>query len=134
MKKILIFTLLFLYIFCFSASASIGSKGLILEGGKEQLILKKGEKTYINVQDGFTNLPLFKNVSYYSDNTLVATVGLHSGILRANGIGNATISAISEEGHAGRIRVTVISGKLNPFWILIPLITLCFFIYLYVKR
>ena len=105
-----------------------------MEGGKDQIVLKKGQKTYINVRDGFTKLPLFKNISYYSDNTVVATVGLHSGILRANSIGSATISAISNNGDAGRIYVKVISGKLNSIWILIPLILLCGLIYFYIKH
>ena len=115
MKKILIFIILGFLLMTIPASASIGSKGLILERGKEILVIEKGKKEYLNVQDGLTKVFLFKGISYYSDNIIVATVGLHSGILRANNIGTATISAISKAGDAGQIKIKVISPKKNNF-------------------
>ncbi len=111
MKKLLSLTILVLLIFSFPASAAIGSKGLILENGKDLLVLEKGQKEYLNVQDGLTKIVLFKEVSYYSDNTIVATVGLHSGVLRANNIGTATITAISKAGNAGQIQIKVLPPK-----------------------
>lgn len=115
MKKILIFIVLGLLLITIPASASIGSKGLILEHGKEILVIEKGKKEYLNVQDGLTKIFLFKGVSYYSDNIIVASVGLHSGILRANNIGTATITAINKAGDAGQIKIKVISPKKNHF-------------------
>lgn len=115
MKKILLLSLIFILFATFPVSAEIGSKGLILEGGEKSIILKKGEKQYLNVQDGLTKIHLIKGISFYSDNTMVATVGLHSGILRANGIGTATITAISKAGDAGQIKVKVTeTAKAHP--------------------
>ncbi len=121
MKKI---TLLFfiLLIFSLPADAAIGSKGMILEGGKKEIVLEKGTKEYLNVKDGFAKLPLFKDVSYYSDNTIVATVGLHSGIIRANSVGTATISAISKDGHAGQVIVKVIHPRKEKIKWFLPII------------
>ncbi len=121
MKKI---TVLFfiLLIFSLPADAAIGSKGLILEGGKKEIVLEKGSKEYLNVQDGFSKLPLLKGVSYYSDNTVVATIGLHSGIIRANTVGKATISAISNDGHAGQITVKVIHPEKDSIGRFLPII------------
>ncbi len=111
MKKWLSLIIIVFLFFPLPASAAIGSKGLILENGKDLLVLEKGQKEYLNVQDGLTKVFLFKEISYYSDNTIVATVGLHSGILRANNIGTATITAISKAGDAGQIRIKVVSPK-----------------------
>lgn len=122
MKKLLTLILSSFLIFSIQASAAIGSKGLILEGGKEQIILEKGEKDYIQVQDGQTKFILVKGISYYSDNTIVATIGLHSGILRANSIGTAKITAISDAGDAGQIQIKVVQAEKKTIypWIIIP--------------
>ncbi|MBQ7034153.1 MAG: Ig-like domain-containing protein [Clostridia bacterium] len=120
--KIIAILFIITFFFCLPADAAIGSKGLILEGGKKELVLEKGSKEYLNVQDGFLKLPLFKGVTYYSDNTIVATIGLHSGIIRANSIGTATISAISHEGHAGQIIVKVIFPRKEKIKRFLPII------------
>lgn len=127
MKKLIALILLCFFISSIPASAAIGSKGLIIENGKELLILEKGEKEFLNVQDGLTKLFLFKEISYYSDNTIVATVGLHSGILRANNIGTATITAVNTSGDAGQITVKVTAPKkshLFPLLLLLPLLSI----------
>ena len=135
MKKILAINILLFLLITFPASAAIGSKGLILEYGKDLLIIEKGEKEYLNVQDGLTKIFLFKGVSYYSDNTIVATVGLHSGILRANNIGTATITAISKAGDAGQIKIKVISPPKNYFIpFLLILSVLAIFLWIFIKK
>ncbi len=135
MKKILAINILLFLLITFPASAAIGSKGLILEYGKDLLIIEKGEKEYLNVQDGLTKILLFKGVSYYSDNTIVATVGLHSGILRANNIGTATITAISKAGDAGQIKIKVISPPKNYFIpFLLILSVLAIFLWIFIKK
>lgn len=125
MKKLLLWAFLIFLFFSFQASASIGSKGLILEDGKDLLVLEKGQKEYLNVQDGLTKMILFKRISYYSDNTFVATVGLHSGILRANNIGTATITAVDKDGDAGQIKIKVIAPQKS---FLVPLLLLFSFL------
>ena len=135
MKKILILITLGFLLITIPASAAIGSKGLILEHGKEILVIEKGKKEYINIQDGLTKVFLFKGISYYSDNILVATVGLHNGILRANSIGTATISAISKAGDAGQIKIKVISSKKNyftPFFLILSVLAI--FLWFLVKK
>ena len=107
MKKTVLLVLLIFFVSLFPARAALGSKGLILEGGKQQITLYKGEKEYLNVRDGWTDLPVFKGITFYSDNTMVATVGQHSGIIRANGYGTATVYAVNKKGDAGRIQVCV---------------------------
>lgn len=135
MKKLLTLIIVVFLSFSFPTSAAIGSKGLIIENGKDLLVLEKGRKEYLNVQDGLTKIFLFKGVSYYSDNTIVATVGLHSGILRANNIGTATITAVSEAGDAGQIQIKVISPPKSS---LIPLALIIFvlaiFLWLLIKK
>lgn len=135
MKKTIAIIILLFSILLFPASASIGSKGLIIEGGKSVLLLEKGEKEYLNVQDGWSKLPLLKDISYYSDNRIIATVGLHSGILRANDIGTATITAINKKGDAGQIKVRVVAPEkegLLPALLLLPLGV--FLLYLIIKK
>lgn len=135
MKKTIAIIILLFFILLFPASASIGSKGLIIEGGKKTIILEKGEKEYLNVQDGWSKLPLLKDISYYSDNRIIATVGLHSGILRANAIGTATITAINKNGDAGQIRVQVVAPdrkSLLPALLLLPIGA--FLLYIIIKR
>ncbi len=125
MKKTILLTFLLIWLLLFPAQAALGSRGLILEGGKEQLTLSKGEKEYLNVRDGLTHLPLFKGVTFYSDNTMVATVGQHSGIVRANGYGKAQIYAVSDRGDAGKIVICVRAKKAKafyPVWIILALI------------
>lgn len=120
-----------IYFLPFPAMAALGSKGLILEGGKTEITMVKGEKEYINVRDGWSGLPLFKGVTFYSGNTLVATVGQHSGILRANGLGKATVYAVNERGDAGRITVYVRAGKHTTFspLLLLFLLPISLFVY-----
>ncbi|MBQ7971054.1 MAG: Ig-like domain-containing protein, partial [Clostridia bacterium] len=135
MKKLLTLIIVVLLSFSFPTSAAIGSKGLILENGKDLLVLKKGQKEYLNVQDGLTKLFLFKEISYYSDNTIVATVGLHSGILRANNIGTATITAISKSGDAGQIKIKVVAPKKSfylPFFFFVSFSAL--FLWFLIKK
>lgn len=105
-------------IFPLKTHASIGSKGLILEGGKTAITLQKGDKERINVRDGRTNLPLWKGVYFLSDNRSVAIIDRDSGILEATGIGTAQIYAISENGHAGVITVKVERTKKKSLWLL----------------
>ncbi len=127
MKKLIALITLCFFIVSIPASAAIGSKGLIIENGKELLILEKGEKEFLNVQSGLTKLFLFKEISYYSDNTVVATVGLHSGILRANSVGTATITAVNKSGDAGQIKVKVTLPQkthLSLLLLLLPLLSL----------
>ena len=130
MKKTVLLVLLIFSLTLFPARAALGSKGLIIEGGKRQIILYKGEKEYLNVRDGLTNLPIFKGVTFYSDNTMVATVGQHSGIVRANGYGTATVYAVGPKGDAGRIEVCVEGKQKTRFlpiiFIIVPLLALLF--------
>ena len=124
MKKLIALILLYIFITSIPASAAIGSKGLIIENGKELLVLEKGEKEFLNVRDGLTKLFLFKEISYYSDNTIVATVGLHSGILRANNVGTATITAINKSGDAGQIKVIVKTAQKRRLSLILIFLTL----------
>ena len=130
MKKFLLFFLCFTLILAPCADAAIGSKGLIISDGEEQIILKKGERKWLYVRDGFTKLPVLKGICYYSDNTYVATVGLHSGILRANAIGKATITVSNNKGDCGVLHVKVVGAKkANPIFLLflLPLPLLLFY-------
>ncbi len=115
-----------------AADAAIGSKGLIIEHGTEEIVLQKGEKKFLFVQDGFSKMPIFKGLSFYSDNRLIATVGLHSGIIRANTIGTAHLTVVNSKGDCGYVRVKVVGGKrIGSFGVIlfllpILLIPICF--------
>ncbi len=132
MKKWILFFLCFTLIFAPLADAAIGSKGLIVAQGKGEIVLKKGERKWLYVRDGFSKLPVLKGICYYSDNTYVASVGLHSGILRANAIGTATLTVSNNKGDCGVLRVKVIGvEKADPFWLLFLLpCPLLFFMFL----
>ena len=122
MKRFLLFFLCFTLLLAPCADAAIGSKGLIISEGKTQIVMKKGERKWIYVRDGYTKLPVIKGVCYYSDNTYVATIGLHSGILRANAIGKATITVSNNQGDCGVLQVKVVGAqKASPFFLLLLL-------------
>ena len=108
------------------ANAALGSKGLILNNGRE-ITLKKGEKQWVMVRDGFTGLPCWKGLKYYSDNPLVFSVNLKSGILRGNGAGCANLTVVDQKGNCGYALVRVEgSEKLNLAWMLwlVPILIL----------
>lgn len=129
MKRFLIFFLCFIILFAPTADAAIGSKGLIIRDGKQFITLHKGEKTWLYIRDGFTKLPTFKKLCYYSDNTIVATVGLHSGVLHANSIGTATITVSNNKGDCGVLRVHVTrmkKGKPLLLLLVLPCLLLLF--------
>ena len=129
MKRFLIFFLCFSLLFAPIAEAAVGSKGLTVLQGQKELVLKKGERKWLYVKDGFTKMPVLKGLCYYSDNTVVATVGLHSGVLRANGLGTAILTVSNNKGDCGVLTVRVVQGKkAHPLWLilLIPLFILFF--------
>lgn len=136
MKKIVLFIILFLVLLCPTADAALGSYGLIVEGGKEEIQLQKGEKEWLFVQNGFTKLPCFKGLTFFSDNTIVATVGLHSGLLRANSYGTANIHVTDENGENGviQVNVTVISEKPSILYFFLIIIPLLIFLFLIMKK
>lgn len=113
MKKSVILIIIFIILICPYTYAELGSLGLIVEGGKEELIMEKGEKEWLLIQNGFTRLPVFKGLTFFSDNTVVATVGLHTGQVTANHYGTANISVTDEAGENGIIQIKVVSGKEN---------------------
>lgn len=122
MKRFLLFFLCFTLLLAPAADAAIGSKGLAILGGKQEIVLSKGEKKWLYVRSGFYKLPVIKGLCYYSDNTIVATVGLHSGVLRANAIGTATITVSNNQGDCGVLRVRVTGAKkAHPLWLLLLL-------------
>ena len=101
------------------AEASLGSKGLIVNGGKT-VVLAKGEKRWIPVRDGFGKYPILKGLTFISENPAVFSVGTHSGIIRANGRGTATLSVVDKKGNCGRVTVTVNGQqKLSFGWLLL---------------
>ncbi|MBR6794458.1 MAG: hypothetical protein IKM48_08940 [Clostridia bacterium] len=122
MKRFLIFFLCFTLLLAPYADAAIGSRGLIIRDGKQTITLQKGEKIWLYVRDGFTKLPTLKELCYYSDNTIVASVGLHSGILRADNIGTATITVSNNKGDCGVLKVRVKGmQKRDPMFLLLLL-------------
>lgn len=125
MRKIIIFICLALLLSPI-LNAKIGSKGLIIENGSEQLELQKGEKTRLSVRDGWTKRLIHKNLIFVSDNTTVARIEKHSGILHANAMGTATVSVINEKGDAGSIRIIVKkhTAKPSPLLFLIIIISI----------
>ncbi len=134
MKRFFIFFLCFLFLFAPVTDAAIGSKGLIILQGQKEVVLKKGERKWLYVKDGFTKMPVLKGLCYYSDNTVVATVGLHSGILRANSMGTATLTVSNNKGDCGVITLRVTQGKkANPFWLLF-LLSLILLLLLPIKK
>ncbi len=135
MKRKIIFIILFLLFFCPKIDAAMGSLGLIVEGGKSELVLQKGEKNWLFVQNGFSGLPQFKGLTFFSDNTFVATVGLHTGIVTANNYGEATISVTDEAGENAIIKIKVITSDKKPsLFIFIVIIILFGAIWLYFHK
>ena len=136
MKKWFLFFILFLLLFSLPVQAAIGSKGLIINGGEEELIMEKGEKQYLWVRSGFSKLPLFKDVTFFSDNIAIASVGKHSGIVRANGYGSTQIFAVSKDGHAATIQITVRAPKkvASFFWVILAAGSGIALLFLYLKR
>lgn len=112
-------------LFAPAADAAIGSKGLIVDHGAEEIILRKGERKWLFVQDGFSKMPVFKGLTFYSDNKIVATVGLHSGILRGNTIGTANLTVVNHKGDCGYVKIKVVGGKkLSPAWTVLFIIAI----------
>ncbi|PWM39812.1 MAG: hypothetical protein DBX52_04135 [Clostridiales bacterium] len=111
MKKRFILILCLLLLLAPSADAALGSKRLIINHGVQEITIHKGEKKWLYVQDGWSKLPQLKGVSFFSDNTFVASVGLHSGILRGNSIGTAHLTIMSSKGHSAYIKIKVVPGK-----------------------
>ncbi|MBQ7936223.1 MAG: Ig-like domain-containing protein [Clostridia bacterium] len=125
-KTLILFTIIFFFL-TVKADAAIGSLGLIIEGGKTEISMQKGEKKWLFVRNGFSGLPCFKGLTFFSDNTVVATVGLHTGLLRANSYGTANISVTDEAGENGIIRVKVTAIKEKPSLLpFIPILALGF--------
>lgn len=118
MKKTFLFVLCILLLFPYSASAAIGSKGLIVNRGATEIVLQKGEKEWLFVQDGFSKLPLLKGLSFYSDNTVIFTVGLHSGVIRGNSLGSAKLTVVSKQGHCAYVTVKVVSPRKSELKVL----------------
>lgn len=119
MKRFLLFSLCIIFLIAPTADAAVGSKGLIVNQGVHEIEIYKGEKKWLFVQDGLTKLPLFKGVCFYSDNTIVATVGLHSGVLRGNSLGTAHLSVVYKN-RCVTVTVRVVSGKkLEKGWLLL---------------
>ncbi len=111
MRKILLFMFCFTLLLSPVADAAIGSKGLIVDHGAEEIILQKGEKKWLFVQDGFSKMPVLKGLTFYSDNTIVATVGLHSGLLRGNTVGTANLTVVNGKGDCGYVKIRVVGSK-----------------------
>ncbi len=134
MKRLIVsFCLLLLALSPF-VSAEIGSKGLIIENGKEQIILQKGDKIKLSVRDGLSKRFVFKNLVFYSDNKIVATVEKKSGLLHANSMGTATISVLNEHGDAGKIKVKVTTVKEKPSLITLSILALLPFTILFIIK
>lgn len=116
MKRILLFLICLSLLLAPSADAALGSKGLIVNDGKE-IVLQKGEKKWLFVRDGLTGLPVVKGLTFYSDNTLVVTVGLHSGLLRGNSVGTAHLTVVNSKGDCGYLKVTVTTGRKGSIFV-----------------
>ncbi len=114
MKKILLLSLCLLLLLTPLADAAIGQRKLIVNHGITTLTIRKGEKKWLYVRDGGTKLLLLKGVRFYSDNTLIVTVGQRSGVVCGNSIGTATIAVIHTNGRSALIKVTVVGGKAPP--------------------
>ena len=125
---ILLFLIFFL-LFAPSADAELGSWGLIVGNGEEEITMEKGSKKLLFIRDGMTGLPKVRGLTFFSDNTIVARVGLHTGILSAESYGTANISVTDEVGENGIVQVKVISAKKLPLPFFILIILLFLFIY-----
>ena len=132
MKKIILFTFLIFMTFSPTASAAIGNQGLIINGGVEEIIIAKGEKIRLTVRDRGTNLPVFKDISFFSENNLIASIDENSGILRGNSMGKTRIVIMRSNGNGCNISVRVTgSKKLSPFtFLFIMAIGGCIFLWL----
>ena len=115
MKRILFLILIFLFLCSPTADAELGSWGLIVEDGSEEIIMEKGAKEWLLIRDGLTGIPKFKGLTFFSDNTIVVRVGLHTGILTAESYGTANISVTDEAGENGIVTVKVVATEKQPF-------------------
>ncbi|MBQ8893279.1 MAG: hypothetical protein IJ043_02595 [Clostridia bacterium] len=112
-----------------AADAAIGNKGLIVNHG-EEIILQKGQKKWLFVQDGRTKWPVIKGLSFFSDNTVVFTVGLHSGVIRGNSLGTAHLTVVNSKGRCGYVTVKVVAAKkIGGHWIIILSVSVVFIFY-----
>lgn len=91
-----------------TALAAIGKQGLIINGGIESITLQKGERIRLRVRDKTSNLPALKDLTFSSDNDLIASIDEDSGILRANSIGTTYISIMRPNGNGAAITVHVV--------------------------
>lgn len=111
MKRMILWMLCLVLLLAPITEASLGNKGLKLAGGEQEITLGKGEKRRLRVKDGLTGYRLWTGLSFYSDNPLVASVGLHSGVVRGNQPGKATITIVHRSGRSTQITVEVTAGK-----------------------
>ncbi|MBQ7095118.1 MAG: hypothetical protein IJN80_01505 [Clostridia bacterium] len=113
MKRIILFIFIALSLSPI-AFAAIGKQGLIINGGIESITLQKGERIRLRVRDKTTNLPVLKDLSFSSDNDLIASIDEDSGILRANSIGTTYISIMRPNGNGAAIAVCVVAKEKKP--------------------
>lgn len=124
MKRVFLWILCIILLLTPAADAALGNKGLTLEGGTAEIVIAKGEKRRLRVRDGLTGLPVWNGLSCYSDNTIIVGIGLHSGVLRGNQVGTATVTVMHRSGRSARIRVRVISSKGTAYLPLLLLLCL----------
>lgn len=134
MKRVILLILCMIFLLAPSADAALGSKGLIVNRG-EEVVVQKGEKKWLFVQDGFTKLPALKGLTFYSDNTVVFSVGLHSGVVRGNSIGTAKLTVVNRNGDCGYVTVRVVrTKKVQFFWLFAMFAAIVFFLIFIKKR
>mgnify|MGYP002265435990 CR=1 FL=1 len=100
-------TAVFALIFCSGAYALKNyGRFLKIEGGRDCIVMRSGEKKRLSVTSALTGLPVIHDKTFCSDNPAVAAVDRSSGIVHA--------------GICGRAYITVTDGRKAGFiWLIL---------------
>lgn len=109
MKKVICFIMVFALFITPAVARIIINGGLQIEGGKNEITLKSGQKRYLNISDSYWKYPVLRGLSYASEKASVAWVDRH-GWVHASLPGSTKIYIGSKDGNAGIITVHV-TGK-----------------------
>ena len=114
-------TAVFALIFCSGAYALKNyGRFLKIEGGRDCIVMRSGEKKRLSVTSALTGLPVIHDKTFCSDNPAVAAVDRSSGIVHAGIWGRAYITVTVGRGRTDSILIEVRGGRKAGFiWLIL---------------
>ncbi len=123
MKRLIVVCLLLVLLSGVCYGAVILDDGLVLQGGRERIVMRVGEKVYLRVQHSIWKYPVLRNLEFSSKNPLVAYADTY-GWIHAQSAGRTVISVWNDVGANGTVEVVVRGRARAPSWVLYILLIL----------